>query len=77
MPTPDAPDTAQGAPADPEPTPLAHPSDGVPAVSVSTDEIADAAAKLSTGHGPFAVDAERVDQGRNGHPVERDILSTQ
>ncbi|MGB6107906.1 MAG: ribonuclease D, partial [Mycobacterium sp.] len=60
MPTPDAPDTAQGAPADPEPTPLAHPSDGVPAVSVSTNEIADAAAKLSTGHGPFAVDAERA-----------------
>ncbi len=60
MPTPDTPDTAQGAPADPEPTPLAHPSDGVPAVSVSTNEIADAAAKLSTGHGPFAVDAERA-----------------
>lgn len=46
--------------ADPEPIPLACPSEGVPAVSVTTIEIASAAAKLASGTGPFAVDAERA-----------------
>jgi ribonuclease D len=46
--------------ADPEPIPLARPSEGVPAVSISTTEIASAAAKLASGTGPFAVDAERA-----------------
>jgi ribonuclease D len=50
-----------GAEADgPEPIPLLAPAEGVPDISVSTDEIARAAAKLSSGHGPFAVDAERA-----------------
>lgn len=58
----DDPDTAtnDGAPAEPEPTPLACPSEGVPAVSVSALEIARAAEKLATGRGPFAMDAERA-----------------
>lgn len=43
-----------------EPTPLPHPSDGVPDLSVSVDEIAAAAAFLAGGRGPFAVDAERA-----------------
>jgi len=46
--------------ADPEPIPLACPSEGVPAVSITTIEIASAAAKLASGTGPFAVDAERA-----------------
>ena len=45
---------------EPEPIPLACPSEGVPAVSVSASDIARAAEKLATGHGPFAVDAERA-----------------
>lgn len=45
---------------DGEPTPLLAPADGVPALSVSRDEIAAAGALLATGHGPFAVDAERA-----------------
>ena len=50
-----------GAEADgPEPIPLLAPAEGVPDISVSTDEIARAAAKLASGHGPFAVDAERA-----------------
>ena len=50
---------AGDAPA-PEPVPLLAPADGLPAVSVYADEIASAAALLATGHGPFAVDAERA-----------------
>jgi ribonuclease D len=45
---------------EPEPTPLLAPTDGVPALSVSPTEIAAAAALLASGHGPFAVDAERA-----------------
>jgi hypothetical protein len=52
--------TDEGAPTEPEPTPLASPSEGVPAVSVSAIEIATAAEKLDAGTGPFAVDAERA-----------------
>jgi len=44
----------------PEPTPLRTPADGVPEVSVTSYDIADAAAKLAGGHGPFAIDAERA-----------------
>lgn len=46
--------------AGPEPTPLLHPADGVPELSVYTEQIASAAACLAAGHGPFAVDAERA-----------------
>ncbi len=54
-PTADDTDTAE-----PEPTPLLVPGDGVPELAVSTSEIAWAAALLASGHGPFAVDAERA-----------------
>ncbi|MDW5612692.1 ribonuclease D [Mycolicibacterium sp. D5.8-2] len=40
--------------------PLLRPRDGVPDVSVSRYEIAKAADLLASGHGPFAVDAERA-----------------
>ena len=46
--------------ADPEPTPLLRPAEGVPAVSASAGEIASAAERLASGTGPFAVDAERA-----------------
>lgn len=42
------------------PTPLLCPAEGVPPVSVSASEIARAAAKLASGSGAFAVDAERA-----------------
>lgn len=41
-------------------TPLLCPADGVPQLSASAEQIADAAERLSRGHGPFAVDAERA-----------------
>ncbi|ULE32900.1 ribonuclease D [Mycobacterium sp. IDR2000157661] len=47
-------------PAEPEATPLLAPRDGVPALSVSSSEIHRAAELLDSGHGPFAVDAERA-----------------
>jgi ribonuclease D len=46
--------------ADPAPTPLPHPAEGVPPISVSVHEIEAAAQRLDRGHGPFAVDAERA-----------------
>ena len=46
--------------AEPEPTPLLQPTDGVPGLTVTDDEIASAAELLASGHGPFAVDAERA-----------------
>jgi ribonuclease D len=46
--------------AEPDVTPLLHPADGVPDLSVSADEIKAAATLLAGGHGPFAVDAERA-----------------
>ena len=50
-----------GAEADEPPaTPLLCPVDGVPQLSASAAQIADAAARLYRGHGPFAVDAERA-----------------
>jgi ribonuclease D len=44
----------------PEPEPLLRPAEGVPARSVTADEIARAADTLARGTGPFAVDAERA-----------------
>jgi ribonuclease D len=44
----------------PEPTPLSHPADGVPEVSITATEIGSAAELLAGGHGPFALDAERA-----------------
>jgi len=46
--------------AEPETTPLLAPRDGVPQLSISRYEILRAAELLETGHGPFAVDAERA-----------------
>jgi ribonuclease D len=45
---------------EPEPTPLLHPVEGVPELTITDDEIASAAELLASGHGPFAVDAERA-----------------
>jgi ribonuclease D len=45
---------------EPDPTPLLHPADGLPNLSVTVREIAAAAELLDRGHGPFAVDAERA-----------------
>ncbi len=45
---------------EPDPTPLLHPADGLPNLSVTVREIATAAELLDRGHGPFAVDAERA-----------------
>lgn len=50
----------QPAVEEPEPTPLPHPADGVPDVSVTARQIGAAAELLAGGHGPFAVDAERA-----------------
>jgi ribonuclease D len=47
-------------PAEPKTTPLLAPRDGVPELCVSAGEIARAAELLTTGEGPFAVDAERA-----------------
>ncbi len=52
--------TTEPATEEPEPTPLPHPADGVPEVSVTARQIGAAAEKLARGHGPFAVDAERA-----------------
>jgi ribonuclease D len=46
--------------AEPDATPLLAPRDGVPQLSVSRTEIARTAELLTSGHGPFAVDAERA-----------------
>jgi ribonuclease D len=45
---------------DPEATPLLAPRDGVPELAVSARDIESAAELLASGHGPFAVDAERA-----------------
>ncbi|OBF15663.1 ribonuclease D [Mycobacterium sp. ACS4331] len=45
---------------EPEPTPLLAPADGVPPLAIYADDIAAAAELLATGHGAFAVDAERA-----------------
>lgn len=46
--------------AEPDITPLLTPRDGVPELSISPREIHRAAELLASGHGPFAVDAERA-----------------
>jgi ribonuclease D len=46
--------------ADPDVTPLLQPAEGVPDLSMTTEQIAAAAALLAGGQGPFAVDAERA-----------------
>lgn len=46
--------------AEPEPTPLLAPADGVPAVSFYPSDMVKAAELLASGTGPFAVDAERA-----------------
>jgi ribonuclease D len=51
--------TAPGS-TEPEPTPLLHPADGIPDLSVTVGEIAAAAELLDRGRGPFGVDAERA-----------------
>lgn len=45
---------------EPEATPLLAPADGVPEVAVTADQILSAAELLVSGHGPFAIDAERA-----------------
>jgi ribonuclease D len=50
----------EAAETEPEATPLLAPRDGVPQLAVSRSEIARAAKFLESGHGPFAVDAERA-----------------
>jgi ribonuclease D len=45
---------------EPSPTPLLHPADGIPNLSVTVGEIEVAAELLDAGRGPFAVDAERA-----------------
>src|SRR6185437_14523072 len=56
-------DSGEAEPADTaetEATPLLAPAGGVPSVSVTPYEIQQAADVLASGHGPFAVDAERA-----------------
>jgi len=45
---------------EPDVTPLLRPADGVPDLAVTAGEIKAAAELLASGHGPFAVDAERA-----------------
>ncbi|MGE2718532.1 HRDC domain-containing protein [Mycolicibacterium celeriflavum] len=54
------PEAAEAESGEPEATPLLAPRDGVPALSASVSEIRKAANFLASGHGPFAVDAERA-----------------
>ncbi|TDH52101.1 ribonuclease D, partial [Mycobacterium eburneum] len=53
---------------EPEPTPLPHPADGVPELSVTVGEIAAAAARLGGGRGPVAVGAARAGGFREENP---------
>lgn len=59
-PTEPADEPAENAAPDPDPVPLTAPAEGVPPLSVYANEIAEAAEFLASGHGPFAVDAERA-----------------
>jgi ribonuclease D len=47
-------------PTEAEATPLLAPADGVPDLAVTSDQILAAAELLVSGHGPFAIDAERA-----------------
>lgn len=53
-------DGDENSPAEPEAIPLLAPTDGVPELAVTSDQILSAAELLVTGHGPFAIDAERA-----------------
>ena len=55
-----------GAGTETSPAPLLEPRDGIPAVVASAAELAEVAAKLRTGTGPVAVDAERASGYRYG-----------
>ena len=57
---PEGPESTAPASNEPEPTPLLHPADGLPNLSVTVGQIAAAAELLDGGRGPFAVDAERA-----------------
>jgi ribonuclease D len=57
---PEGPESTEPESTEPEPTPLLHPADGLPNLSVTVGQIAAAAALLDGGRGPFAVDAERA-----------------
>lgn len=46
--------------AEPEPTPLEHPAEGVPPVETSADDFAHTADALAHGSGPVALDTERA-----------------
>ena len=54
------PDSAAPGSTEPEPTPLLHPTEGIPDISVTVREIEAAAQLVDRGRGPFAVDAERA-----------------
>jgi ribonuclease D len=54
------PDSTAPGSTEPEPTPLLHPTEGIPDISVTVREIEAAAQLLDRGRGPFAVDAERA-----------------
>ncbi|WAJ47067.1 ribonuclease D [Mycobacterium sp. Aquia_216] len=54
------PDRSEPDNTEPAPAPLLHPAEGVPELSVTVSQIAEAARLLDRGHGPFAVDAERA-----------------
>jgi ribonuclease D len=52
--------TSEDGAGEPEATPLLAPADGVPELAVTADQILAAAELLVSGHGPFAIDAERA-----------------
>ncbi|HYO02040.1 MAG TPA: ribonuclease D [Mycobacterium sp.] len=52
--------TSEHDPGEPDATPLLAPADGVPELAVTSDQILGAAELLVSGHGPFAIDAERA-----------------
>ena len=51
---------SENDPGELEATPLLTPADGVPQLAVTADQILGAAELLVSGHGPFAIDAERA-----------------
>jgi ribonuclease D len=65
-PDPSAPETDSQA-AESRAVPLLEPREGLPPLIVTGDALADAVARLSAGHGPVAVDAERASGFRYGH----------
>jgi ribonuclease D len=56
----DAGDAEPAATSEPEATPLLAPADGVPELAVTAEQILATAELLVSGHGPFAIDAERA-----------------